>query len=244
MGKISKKYYEFNISEKNSNKNSSYAYVHGNFNNYTKYYGYGGFIMHNNKKYIIQGKGNEPNLVEMRNIAGEIIGCQETCKKVIQLGIKDIDIFYNYAGIEGWATGSWKRNREGTSQYYYFIQSIKPIININFIKIKGHSRNEGNVEADRLAREAVGLKVNTQNNLINNDYNFEKRFQNIGNKNKISISPLKIKRLRKKIRINKKLVNNCNSLKAKKINLSIIKEKLFKSEIENLVEQRNDAIKK
>ena len=158
------------IPEKKSINNSSYAYVDGSFNKYTKFYGYGGFIMHNNQKYIIQGKGNEPNLVEMRNVAGEILGCQEVAKKAIQLGIKNIDIFYDYAGIAEWATGSWKRNKEGTKEYYSFMQTIKPIININFRKVEGHSGNEGNDEADRLAKEAVGIKVNFENNLIN-DYN-------------------------------------------------------------------------
>ena len=248
MGKESKKYYEVNISEKNSIKNSSYAYIHGNFNNNTKYYGYGGFIMHKNQKYIIKGKGNESNLVEMRNVAGSIVGCQEACKKAIQLDIKDIDIFYDYDGIKEWATGNWGRNKEGTRLYYYFMQSIKPIININFIKVKSHSGNEGNDEADRLAKEAVGLKVNSQNNLSNNYVKAENRLQNLDNKNKISNSPFKIKRLRKIIRRKKKLIiNNYKSLKTKQLKFNIIKEKCFKGEIikiENLVEQKNDIIKK
>ena len=239
------------ITEKKSINNSSYAYVDGSFNKFTKYYGYGGFIMHNNQKYIIQGKGNDPNLVEMRNVAGEIIGCQEACKKAIQLGIRDIDIFYDYAGIKEWATGSWDRKKEETKQYYYFMQSIKPIININFRKVEGHSGNEGNDEADRLAKEAVGIKVNSLNNIINdndndnNNDNDEDGLENLDKKNKISNSPLKIKRLKKIIRRKKNLViNNNKSLNAKKINLSIIKEKFFKSKIESLVEQKNDAIKK
>ena len=166
------------ISEKKSIKNSSYAYIDGSFNNFSKYYGYGGFIMHNNKKYIIQGKGNESNLVEMRSVAGHIIGCQEVSKKAIQLDIKDIDIFYDFAGIEEWATGRWKRNKEYTQQYYYFMQSIKPILNINFHKVERDSGNEGNDEAYRLAKEAVGLKINIENNFINNGDNDENLLQN------------------------------------------------------------------
>jgi ribonuclease HI len=272
------------ITEKKSINNSSYAYVDGSFNIFTKYYGYGGFIMHNNQKYIIQGKGNAPNLVEMRNVAGEIIGCQEACKKAIQLGIRDIDIFYDYAGIKEWATGSWDRKKEETKQYYYFMQSIKPILNINFRKVEGHSGNEGNDEADRLAKEAVGINVNSQNNIINNDdkdnnedindkddndndndnkdnnadndddneddddNDDDDELKNLDKKNKISNSPLKFKRSRKNMRRNQKLViNNYKSLKDKKIDLSIIKENCFKSKIikiDNLVEQKNDDIKK
>ena len=89
--------------EKNNFKNESYAYIDGSFNKKTKVYGYGGFLMHENTKYIIKGSGNEDYLVKMRNVAGEILACQETVKKAIQLGIKNLDIYYDYSGIEEWA---------------------------------------------------------------------------------------------------------------------------------------------
>ena len=50
----------------------------------------------------------------MRHITGEIYACKETVKKAIELGIKNIDIFYDFAGIEKWAIGEWKRNKKGT----------------------------------------------------------------------------------------------------------------------------------
>ena len=135
-------------------KSEAFAYIDGSFNKFKKIYGYGGFINYKGEKYIIQGKGDDPNLVEMRNVAGEIIASQEIIKKAIELGIKNLDIYYDYEGIERWAKGEWNRNKPGTINYYEFFQKIKSEIKINFCKVKGHSGEKGNDEADKLAKEA------------------------------------------------------------------------------------------
>ena len=50
-----------------------------------------------------------------------------------------------------------KRNKKGTIDYYNYITSVSDSINIRFVKVRGHSGVEGNEEADRLAKRAVGL---------------------------------------------------------------------------------------
>ena len=167
----------------NSSKelNKSYAYIDGSFNKYTKYYGYGGFLMHEGKKYIIQGSGNKPNYVKMRNVSGEIIACQEVTKKAIELGIKDLDIYYDYYGIEKWATGKWKRNLEETENYHNYMQSIKSQINIKFKKVEGHSGDKGNDEADRLAKEAVNIGLSDKNNINEDFVLYKNKINNKGN---------------------------------------------------------------
>ena len=177
-----------NISQNNSienikpNPKNSYAFVDGSFNSITKIYGYGGFIFHENKKYILQGKGNDPSLVEMRNVAGEILGAQNAIEKAIELNIKEMDLFYDYNGIEMWAIGEWKRNKEGTINYYEFYQSIKNKIKVNFKKVLAHSGIEGNEEADKLANEAVGNSQSYANYLgkITNEKRKIKRRANFG----------------------------------------------------------------
>lgn len=134
-----------------------YAYVDGSYNAATGVYGYGGFVVVSGVKHVVKGSGSDPEMASMRNVAGEILGSTAAIKKAIELGVKKLDIYYDYAGIEMWATDKWKRNKKGTAAYYDFIQSIKDKIELNFKYVKGHSGIEGNEEADRLAKEACGI---------------------------------------------------------------------------------------
>ena len=141
----------------NDVQSESYAYVDGSFNIATGVYGYGGFLMHDGVRYELSGNGSDKEMASMRNVAGEILGSMAAVKKAIELGLKDISIFYDYAGIKAWAVGEWKRNKKGTIEYYNYITSVRDSINIRFVKVRGHSGVEGNEEADRLAKRAVGL---------------------------------------------------------------------------------------
>lgn len=134
-----------------------FSFVDGSFNEKTGVYGYGGYISVNGVKHILQGCGSDDELVSMRNVAGELQGSIAAMMFAKQNNLKDLCILYDYNGIEHWADGSWKRNKKGTIAYYELVQELKKYINIEFRKVKGHDKVEGNEEADHLAKQAVGI---------------------------------------------------------------------------------------
>ena len=136
-----------------------YAFVDGSFNPATKVYGCGGFLYASaDERHLIQAHNDDEELATMRNVAGEILGSTLAIEKALELGLKELTIYYDYEGIRHWAEGSWKRNKEGTIRYHEFVSSVKDKITLHFVHVKAHTGIPGNEEADCLAKEAVGIQ--------------------------------------------------------------------------------------
>ena len=145
------------------------AYVDGCFNEDTNEYSCGVVIFYDGGEEHLSQKFNDPDLATMRNVAGEIEGAKRAIKFCIDNKIPSIDIFYDYEGIEKWCTGAWKANKPGTIEYKKYYNSVKDILKITFVKVKGHSGDTYNDLADSLAKAAVGIGEPLNNISVRNN---------------------------------------------------------------------------
>lgn len=132
------------------------AFVDGSFDKTKGYYGSGIVIFTPDDRTIeLSQKGNNANYVEQSNIVGEIIAAMAAIDWAWKNGFEHISLFYDLEGLEKWATGAFKANNSLTQLYKKRIDEKAGLINIEFVKVKGHSNNRYNDRADTLARGAI-----------------------------------------------------------------------------------------
>lgn len=139
-------------------KSEFYAYVDGSFSKDKLEFSYGAVLFKDGEVLEFSEKFSDPELISMRNVAGEIKGAEFVMRYCIENGISEIDIYYDYMGIEKWCTGEWQANKPGTISYRDYYNSIKNKLAVNFIKVKGHSGEKYNDLADLLAKKALGIE--------------------------------------------------------------------------------------
>lgn len=131
------------------------AYVDGSYNVATGEYSCGVVFMTKEDEIHMAEKGESEELAVMRNVAGEIMGAELAMKKAVEMGLKKLKIYHDYEGIAAWCLGRWKTNKEGTRAYRAYFDSIKDQIQIQFVKVKGHSGDTYNDLADELAKSVI-----------------------------------------------------------------------------------------
>jgi viroplasmin and RNaseH domain-containing protein len=131
------------------------AYVDGSYDLATGSYSYGVVLIQDDFKETLSGREQDLQMAVMRNVAGEIKGAMRAMEWAIEHDKKDLQIYYDYTGIENWAKGNWKANKKGTRDYQEYYNSIKNKLNVEFRKVKAHSGDKYNDEADQLAKDAI-----------------------------------------------------------------------------------------
>ena len=137
--------------------NIAVAYTDGSYNIETTEFSYGAVIFALGEEKHLSKKFLDPELSSMRNVAGEIKGAEAVMRFCIENNITELDLYYDYEGVEKWCTGEWKTNKTGTIAYKQFYDSIKNRLTVSFNKVKGHSGDRYNDLADKLAKEALGI---------------------------------------------------------------------------------------
>lgn len=134
------------------------AYVDGSFSKDKGKYAFGCvFIFPDGHIEKMNGSFDDALGIASRNVSGEMQGALHAAHFAIDEGFKAVEIYYDYAGIEMWATGQWKTNNELTKAYAHEIQELSNKISIFFHKVAAHTGVEYNELADKLAKEALGI---------------------------------------------------------------------------------------
>lgn len=134
--------------------NELIAYVDGSYSLEEEMYSCGVVLLSNKGREDYKEMGNDKSLAEMRNVSGELAGAMMAMDLALEKGYDKLYLHYDYEGIEKWATGSWKTNKDGTRDYKKYYDSIKDDLQVVFIKVAAHAGIKYNEEADRLAKEA------------------------------------------------------------------------------------------
>ena len=131
------------------------AYIDGSYDKETENYSFGGCLFIDGNIYKFKKKYLKDEYSSFRNVAGEIKGAGYIINYAINHGIKELNIYYDYLGIEKWYKGEWQAKSPIAIEYVNYANEAKKKINVNFIKIKSHTNNKYNDLADTLAKEAL-----------------------------------------------------------------------------------------
>ncbi len=137
-------------------ENQLAAYVDGSYDQKLRKYSFGCILLTPDGRKIQEcGSGSDPKSLALRNVTGEMLGAMFAVKWALTNGYPAIQIYYDYAGIEQWATHGWQAKNELTQKYAAYMDHCRQQIEVTFIKVAAHTGNQYNEEADKLAKEAL-----------------------------------------------------------------------------------------
>ena len=133
------------------------GYIDGSYNKETNTVGAGGVIFLNGKRKTFSFSSTDERYTSFWNVAGELLAAMHVMKYAVDNGISECSLYYDYMGIEMWATKRWKRNNELTKEYSAFYDSIKNHVRVYFHKVAAHTGDTYNEMADALAKQGAGI---------------------------------------------------------------------------------------
>ena len=139
------------------------TYIDGSFIAALKIFGWSCVIVDDNDKVVRveYGYSDELKYAQSWNVAGELMASMKAVDYAISKGEDAIQIYYDYTGIEYWATGVWKNRKQRpiVTEYIAFMQDRSRKIKIYFNKVIAHTGVANNELADKLCRGAIQNRV-------------------------------------------------------------------------------------
>ena len=132
------------------------VYVDGSYHHGMKKYAFGCvFLLQGQEIRLAYGNGCNPQSLQHRNVTGEMLGAMYAVKTAMLNGYQEIELCYDYEGIEKWVTGSWRSKTELTQKYAQSMREWGKSIRIFFTKVEAHSNVAYNELADQTAKRGL-----------------------------------------------------------------------------------------
>lgn len=136
------------------------VYTDGSFDSSTGRFGFGYLQVKEDGEIGFKGNGFEENeeKKELRNVVGEIQAVLKALEHIDKKeNVKKVVFFVDYIGLKNWVNGLWKAENQYTQEYKEVIEEERKKREIDFIVVKGHTKNKYNKRVDELVREALQL---------------------------------------------------------------------------------------
>ncbi len=132
-----------------------FAYIDGSYESSTGVVGYGGIIVHGSKEVPFSFGTKERKYSQYWNVAGELLAARYVMEYALNENVASCSIYYDYKGIEMWATKRWKANNPLTKEYTLFAEQVLQRVHVHFYKVAAHTGVAYNEWADALAKEGT-----------------------------------------------------------------------------------------
>lgn len=125
------------------------VYVDGSYRNNTATWG---FVVVDGNRSVDRDAGSVEKIdaaTNGRQVVGELAAAMRAVLWAKRNNAR-IVIYYDYMGVEKWATGDWKAKKPVTRKYAEFMRKHQQNI-VGFCKVRAHSGDRWNKVADNLA---------------------------------------------------------------------------------------------
>lgn len=134
------------------------AFIDGSFDKPKGIVGSGGVMLIGTEEVEFSLSSVDPNHVAYWNVSGELLAALHVVEYAMAHGYRSCSLYYDYMGIEMWATGRWNTNNPLTTSYAKRMKEARKQLRIDFHKVKAHSGIAYNDRADALAKKGILLK--------------------------------------------------------------------------------------